>query len=159
MFTTWMGYQYQDLQQYHHHHFLVIAIVITSSILGALLHCYLYAVQNPQATVIPLLLAHFTGYKEAKKNRNNIFCWLKMVPFCNEHRRYQSLDGIGQNGVLGITFGVVIKTKDPIIQYLSNIYTPNATPFQSLRWNWAKWYLLRKRLGRARVVGKRGESS
>ena len=58
-------YQYQDLQQYHHHRFLVIAIVITSSILGALLHCYLYAVQGPQATVIPLLLAHFTGYKEA----------------------------------------------------------------------------------------------
>ena len=48
-------YQYQDLQQYHHHRFLVIAIVITSSILGALLHCYLYAVQGPQATVIPLL--------------------------------------------------------------------------------------------------------
>ena len=53
-----MGYQYQDLQQYHHHRFLVIAIVITSSILGALLHCYLYAVQGPQATVIPLFLAH-----------------------------------------------------------------------------------------------------
>ena len=65
-------YQYQDLQQYHHHRFLVIAIVITSSILGALLHCYLYAVQGPQATVIPLLLAHFTGYKEAKKSEQHL---------------------------------------------------------------------------------------
>ena len=150
MFTTWMGcYQYQDLQQYHHHRFLVIAIVITSSILGALLHCYLYAVQGPQATVIPLLLAHFTGYKEAKKNRNNIFCWVKMVPFCNEHRRYQSLHGIRQTGVLGLTF--VSKAKYPIMKYLSNIYTPNATQSQRLRWNWAKRYLLRKRL-----VGRTG---
>ena len=74
-----------------------------------------------------------------------------MVLLCNEHRRYQSLHGIGQNGVLGLTFGVVSKTKDPIIQYLSNIYTPNATQSQRLRWNWAKRYLLRKRL-----VGRTG---
>ena len=26
--------------------------------------CYLYAVQGPQATMIPLFLAHFTNYKE-----------------------------------------------------------------------------------------------
>ena len=46
---------------------------------------------------------------------------MKMVPFCNEHRQYQSLDGTGQNGVLGRTFGVVRRTKDPVIQYLPNL--------------------------------------
>ena len=45
----------------------VIIMIITISILlifVALLHCYLYAVQAPQATMIPLSLAHFTNYKE-----------------------------------------------------------------------------------------------
>ena len=146
-----MGYQYQDLQHHHHHHHHRLSH----------LHCHhaqcswcpfaLLSVCSARSSGHrdPSALAHFTGYKEAKKNRNNIFCWVKMVPFCNGHRRYQSLHGIRQTGVLGLTF--VSKAKYPIMKYLSNIYTPNATQSQRLRWNWAKRYLLRKRL-----VGRTG---
>ena len=42
----------------------IITIIIIILIFSALLHCYLYAVQGPQATMIPLFLAHFTNYKE-----------------------------------------------------------------------------------------------
>ena len=79
---------------------------------------------------------------------------MKMGPFCNEYRQYQSLDGIG---VLGLTLRVVSKTKDPIIQYLSNIYTPN--PISKVGMELGETISSEEELGGARVVGKRGESS
>ena len=43
---------------------IIITMIIILLFFVALLHCYLYAVQGPQATMIPLFLAHFTNYKE-----------------------------------------------------------------------------------------------
>ena len=52
----------------------ITIMIISILIFVALLHCYLYAVQAPQATMIPLSLAHFTNYKEvmdADENYNH----------------------------------------------------------------------------------------
>ena len=52
----------------------IITIIIIILIFSALLHCYLYAVQGPQATMIPLFLAHFTNYKEVTDDDDDKNC-------------------------------------------------------------------------------------